>query len=194
MFWRWLKASVIPSTLAFLWLSDNHFLSADSFIHKVEWGEHHRVFGTPVPTAPTYIYPLYICSTLAIPHPGNVLRSLAEYRWHVNPKGMETLTPPAQTQTEARVSGLLLWMISTLPLFPLSVSITLGKKYGHHLPTVSTAVIQVFVDCLVTPQSHSLCWHICVNPGLWVHLQTHLMGPECSLTFTNQHSVDIEAT
>lgn len=76
---------------------------------------------------------------------------------------------PARTQTEARVSGLLLWMISTLPLFPLSVSITLRKKYGHILLTVSTAVFQVLAGCLVTPQTCSLRWHSCGVPGgAWV--------------------------
>lgn len=55
-----LEASVTPlchvsqSTLAFLWLSNNHFLSTDRFIHKPEWGEHYTV----APAAPTYWYPL----------------------------------------------------------------------------------------------------------------------------------------
>lgn len=67
-------------------------------------------------------------------HPSNLLRSWAEYRWQVNLGGMETLTSPAQTQTEPCVSGLLLWMISMLPLSSLSVSIILEKKYGTPAP------------------------------------------------------------
>lgn len=121
-----------------------HFHFTDRYIHKAEWREHNTVFHTLVPTAPTYLYLLYIWSALAIPHPSNLLWSLAEYRWQVNLEGMETLTSPEQTQTEPRVSGLLLWMISMLALSCLSFSITLEKKYGHQLPTVSTTVIQVF--------------------------------------------------
>lgn len=120
-----------------------HFHFTDRFIHKVEWRDHNTVFHTLIPTAPTHLYLSYIWSTLVILHPSNLLQSLAEYRWQVNLEGMENLTSPAQTQTEPHVSGLFLWMISMLPLSPLSVSITLEKKYGHQLPTVSTAVIQV---------------------------------------------------
>lgn len=145
---------VIPSTLAFLWL-------------RLPFSFYWQVYpqGRTRTTLQAVSHPSSHCPYTYIYH-GNPLLSLAEYRWQVNLKRMETLTSPAWTKTEGSVSRLLLWVISMLPLSPLSVSITLEKKYHRHLSTVSTAVIQEFVDCLVTPQTCSLCWDICCNPRL----------------------------